>query len=175
MTRNTKDQRGAEYFTRALRLPEKPRQLVEAGQAYEATRNSRALASRELSDMRLTRSNAELGVIVQSIPIQAQIDDAADNLAELTNQDIEASGAYTSLQREYVKTANQALQPVFQEYATAVLEAVERLDILLKAGEDFHRDAIRAGLSPDHAAINGSKAIRGLIDNSVKLTRSWCR
>ncbi|MFK3665092.1 hypothetical protein ACI2JN_07540 [Ochrobactrum teleogrylli] len=175
MTRNTKDQRGAEYFTRALRLPEKPRQLVDAGQAYEATRNARSLASRELSDMRMTRSNAEAGVTVRSIPTKVQIDDAADNLAELTNQDIEASGAYTSLQREYVQTANLALQPVYQEYAAAVLEAVERLDILLKAGEDFHREAMRAGVSPDHPAIGGSKGQRGLIDNSLKLARSWCR
>ncbi|MBA8845691.1 hypothetical protein FHW02_003773 [Ochrobactrum sp. RH1CCR137] len=175
MTRNAKDQRGAEYFTRALRLPEKPRQLVEAGQAYQATRNARALASRELSDMRLSRSNAEAGVTVRSIPSQVQIDDAADNLAELVNQDTETSGTFNALNREYVQSANQELQPVYAAYAVAVLEAVERLDILLKAGEDFHREALRAGLSPDHPAINGSKATRGLIDNSLKLARSWCR
>ncbi|WPM82069.1 hypothetical protein R5W60_20170 [Brucella pseudintermedia] len=175
MTRNTKDQKGAAYFTRALRLPEKPRQLVEAGQAYEATRNARALAARELSDMRLSRSNAEAGVTVRSIPSQVQIDDAADNLAELVNQDTETSGTFQSLHRQYVHTANQQLQPVYQEYAAAVLEAVETLDTLLKAGEDFHREALRAGLSPDHPAINGSKGQRGLIDNSLKLARSWCR
>ncbi|KAB2706485.1 hypothetical protein [Brucella lupini] len=175
MTRNNKDQKGAEYFTRALRLPEKPRQLVDAGQAYEATRNARSLAARELSDMRMTRSNAELGVTVQSIPTQAQIDDAADNLAELVNQDTETSGTFNALNREYVQTANQALQPVYQDYAVAVLEAVERLDILLKVGEDFHRDAVRAGVSPDHPAICGSKGQRGLVDNSLKLARSWCR
>ncbi|QGA56883.1 hypothetical protein [Brucella sp. 2280] len=175
MTRNTKDQKGAAYFTRALRLPEKPHQLVEAGQAYEATRNARALAARELSDMRLSRSNAEAGVTVRSIPSQVQIDDAADNLVELVNQDTETSGTFQSLHRQYVHTANQQLQPVYQEYAVAVLEAVEILDTLLKAGEDFHREALRAGLSPDHPAINGSKATRGLIDNSLKLARSWCR
>src|SRR5690606_8557467 len=107
--------------------------------------------------------NAEAGVTVRSIPSQAQIDDAADNLAELVNQDTETSGTFQSLHREYVQQANQELQPVYAAYAAAVLEAVETLDTLLKAGEDFHREAVRAGVSPDHPAIGGSKGQRGLI------------
>lgn len=175
MSRTKEELKGATDFSRALQLPKKSHKLVEATEAYEATRNARANASRELSDMRLSRSNAEAGVTVRSVPSQIQIDDAADNLAELVNQDTETSGTFQSLHREYVQTANQQLQPVYQAYAAAVLEAVETLDTLLKAGADFHREALRAGLSPDHPAINGSKATRGLIDNSLKLARSWCR
>lgn len=172
MSRTKEELKGAEYFSRALQLPKKSPQFIDATEAYEATRTAREKASRKLSDLRLIRYNKVVGFSTGKAPTEEQIDEAAAELAELVDQEVSTNAAFISLQREYSQDVNEALHDTFDEYGLCVLAKMEELAALLKNGEDFHQSAKAAGVSIEHPAIRGSRQKRGLLDMPLKMARS---
>lgn len=172
MSRTKEELKGATDFSRALQLPKKSRQLIDATEAYEATRNARAKASQKLSDLRLVRNHMQAGISINKAVTEEQLDDAAAQLAEMVDQEVSANAAFASLQREYTRQVNESLHDTFDDYGLCVFAKLEELNALLKAGEDFHQSANTAGVSIEHPAIKGSKQKRGLLDMPLKMARS---
>ncbi len=172
MSRTKEELKGATDFSRALQLPKRSRQLIDATEAYEATRNARAKASQKLSDLRLVRNHMQAGISVNKAVTDEQIDDAAAELAELVDQEVSANAEFASLQREYAAQVNESLHDTFDEYGLNVLAKLEELNALLKAAEDFQQSALTAGIAIEHPTIRGSKQKRGLLDMPLKMARS---
>lgn len=172
MSRTKEELKGATDFSRALHLPKKSRQLINATEAYEASRNARAKASQKLSDLRLIRNHMQSGISVNKVVTAEQLDDAAAELAELVDQEVASNAAYGSLQREHAQHVNDSLHDTFDEYGLVVLAKLEELIALLTTGEEFHRSANTAGVAIEHPAIKGSKQKRGLLDMPLKMARS---